>query len=145
VSSGALASAGAQSHFVGTFIGTGPLTLNLGFTSVNSVLGGAFASGTLFVLLTNTLGATTTKLFDDLFTVGDDITLAFALAGGVSTLDLVLFSEADASGARQTAQNFAQVVFAGTIGATAIPEPGTLALAGLALLGLAATRRRTAG
>jgi len=139
-----LASAIAQSHFVGTFSGTGSLTLNLGFTSDNVSIGGAFGSGTVFVLLTNTLGSTTTTLFNDLFTVGDDITLAFALSGGLNTLDLTLVSEADALVPGQW-QNTAALTFAGTIDTTAIPEPGTLALAGLALLGLAASRRRTAG
>ena len=133
------ASAGAQTHFLGSFLGTGVLDLHLGLASLNSIIGGGASNATLFVLLTNVLGPTTTTLFNDFFTAGSGINLHFNnILGGVTTLDLVLFSEASTTGGGQSAQNFAQVAFDGTIPAPATP---LLVFAGLAAL--AGTRRKS--
>jgi len=126
------ASAGAQSHFVGSILGNGRLNLQLSFDSLDSIVGSGFGDGTLFVLLTNTMGATTTTLFNDFFTESGVYNLQFGVpAGGVSRLDLLLFSEAMTTGAGQSAQNFSQVTISGTI-----PVPATpfLVVAGLAAL-----------
>jgi hypothetical protein len=139
------ATAGAQSHFVGTFTGTDPLSLNLDFDNLSALVGGGTSAATLFVLLTSATGSTTTTLLNSFYTVGGDISLYFPALGDLNTLDLLLFSEAATTGAGQSGQNISQLVFTGTIGATAVPEPGTIALASLALLFLGATRRRRDG
>ena len=61
--------AGAQSHFVGSILGDGPLKLHFSFDSLDSIIGAGASDGTLFVLLTNTVGAVTTTLFNDFFSV----------------------------------------------------------------------------
>ncbi len=125
-------SAGAQSHFVGSILGNGRLNLQLDFDSLDSIVGGGFGDGTLFVLLTNTVGATTTTLFNDFFSVSGLYSLQFAVpVGSVSTLDLLLFSEAATTGAGQSGQNFSQVTISGTI---PVPPTPLLVVAGLAAL-----------
>ncbi len=132
------ASAGAQSHFVGSILGNGPLKLHFGFDSLDSIIGGGFGDGTLFVLLTNTVGAMTTTLFNDFFTVSGLYNLQFDVpVGGVSRLDLLLFSEAMTTGAGQSGQNFSQVSISGTI-----PLPATPFLVVGGLAALLTSRRR---
>jgi hypothetical protein len=134
-------SAVAQSHFVGTFLGSGRLILYFDFDNITSLIGGGTAAGTLFVMVTNTIGASTTTLFNDLFAVGsNDITLELFSTGGVNTVDLLLFSEAVATGAGQAAQNFSQVTFNGTI-----PLPPSILLVIAALAVMLITRNRAAG
>ena len=90
------------------------------------------------MLLTNTVGATTTTLFNDFFTQSGLYNLQFAVpVGGVSTLDLLLFSEATTTGAGQSGQNFSQVTISGTI-----PLPATPFLVVAGLAALFTTRRR---
>lgn len=136
------ASAGAQSHFVGTFLGTGGLSLHLVLDSLSSLVGGATSDATLFVLLTNTLGPTTTTLFNDFFTASTDLTLNFGPLGGIDTLDLLLFSEANTTGAGQSGQNFSQVSFAATTFDGTIPLPATLPLVVIGLAAMLAVRRK---
>ena len=132
------ASAGAQSHFVGSILGNGPLKLHFGFDSLDSIVGGGFGDGTLFVLLTNTIGAMTTTLFNGFFTESGLYNLQFDVpVGGVSRLDLLLFSEAMTTGAGQSGQNFSQVSISGTI-----PLPATPFLVVAGLAALLASRRR---
>lgn len=131
------ANSGAQTHFVGSFLGSGPLELHLAFLDLNSIFGGGTADATLFVLLTNVLGSTTTTLFNDFFTASGDIDLQFDVAGGVTSLDLLLFSEASTSASGQSGQNFAQVTFDGTIAA-----PPTLLLVLSGLGAIVITRRK---
>jgi len=121
-----------QSHFLGSFSGNGLLTLHLGFDSFNSIVGGGSATGSLFVLFTNRLGATTTTLFNDVFTVGSPISLQFVLpAGGVSSLDLTLVSEASSTAAGQSSQNFSQLTFSGDL---PLPSTWLLLMAALAAM-----------
>ena len=136
------ANAGAQSHFLGTFLGSGLLTIRLGFDDLNSVVGGAASSGTLFVLVTSTVGTTTTTLFNNFFTVGGNHDLSLITPGGINTLDLVLFSQAATTGAGQGAQNFSQIVFSGDIAANAVPEPATVTLLFAGVLTMLAWKRR---
>jgi hypothetical protein len=106
--------------------------LQLSFDSLDSIVGSGFGDGTLFVLLTNTVGATTTTLFNDFLHGERRLQPAVRRSrGGVSRLDLLLFSEAMTTGAGQSAQNFSQVTISGTI-----PVPATpfLVVAGLAAL-----------
>lgn len=135
------ASAEAQSHFLGTFLGSGPLSLHLGFDDLNSLVGGASADAILFVLLTNTLGTTTTTVFNNFFTVGRGIDLQFTVPGTINTLDLVLFSEAATTGAGQSGQNFSQVSFVGTV---PLPATPLLVIAGLAAMLTARRKRKNA-
>ena len=130
-------SAGAQAHLVSTITGSGRLTLHFDFDSLDTLAGGP-ASGTLFVLLTNTLGTTTTTLLDRFFDVSADTTLEFFLPGATSVLDLVLFSSATTTGAGQSAQNFAQVAVTGTV-----PTPDTLPLVAGGLVAAFVVRRRS--
>lgn len=126
------ATSAAQSHFVGSILGSGRLNLHFDFQDLDSIVGGATSDGTLFVLLTNAVGGTTTTLFNNFFTTTGLYNLEFGVpAGGVSRLDLLLFSEATTTGAGQAAQNFSQVAITGTI-----PVPATpfLVVAGLAAL-----------
>ncbi|NUZ08376.1 hypothetical protein [Piscinibacter koreensis] len=135
------ASAVAQAHLVGSFLGGGPLILYFDFDSITSAIGGGTAAGTLFVTVTNTLGSSTTTLFNDLFAVGaNDITLELFSAGGMNTIDLLLFSEAASTGAGQAAQNFAQVTFSGTI-----PLPSSILLVIAAMAAMLIARNRAAG
>jgi len=133
------ASAGAQSHFVGSILGNGPLKLHFGFDSLDSIVGGGVGDGTLFVLLTNTVGAVTTTLFNDFFTGSGLFNLQYDVpVGGVSRLDLLLFSEATTTAAGQSAQNFSQVTVGGTI---PLPATPLLVIAGLGAM-LASRRKR---
>lgn len=134
------ANSGAQSHFVATFLGAGRLNLHLVFDSLTSAAGGAMADATLFVLLTNTLGSTTTTLFDNFFSSGQDVNLQFTALGNISTFDLLLFSQAATTGIGQSAQNFSQVTFDGTI-----PLPPTPALVVVGLAAMFVARRQAAG
>ena len=132
------ATSGAQSHFVGSILGNGPLKLHFDFDSLDSIIGGGFGDGTLFVLLTNTVGAITTTLFNDFFTSSGLYNLQYDVpVGGVSRLDLLLFSEAATTGAGQSGQNFSQVTISGTI-----PLPATPFLVVAGLAALLASRRR---
>ena len=134
------ANSGAQSHFVGSILNSGILNLQLDFTNLTSLVGNAFADGTLFVLLTNTVGNTTTTLLDTFYTNPGLINLRYGVAGGVTKLDLLLFSEAGSTGAGQSGQNFAQVGITGTV-----PLPATpfLLLAGLGAM--LVVRRKSTG
>ena len=132
------ASSGAQSHFVGSILGNGPLNLHFDFQDLDSIVGDGTSDGTLFVLLTNTLGATTTILFNDFFTSTGLYNLGYNVpVGGVTRLDLLLFSEATTTGAGQAAQNFSEVTFSGTI-----PLPATPFLVVAGLAALVTSRRR---
>ena len=132
------ASAGAQSHFVGSILGNGALKLHFDFDDLDSIVGGGASDGTLFILLTNTAGAITTTLFNGFLTQGGLFNLQFDVpAGGVSRLDLLLFSEATTTGAGQAAQNFSQVTISGTI-----PLPATPFLVVAGLAALLTSRRR---
>jgi hypothetical protein len=134
-----LTDAVGQSHFLGSFLGNGLLTLHLGFDSFNSIVGGGSATGSLFVLFTNRVGATTTTLFNNVFTAGGPINLQFVLpAGGVSSLDLTLVSEASSTSAGQSAQNFAQLTFSGDL-----PLPSTWLLLMVALVAMAFVQARS--
>jgi hypothetical protein len=139
------ASAEAQSHFVGNFTGGGALLLNFDFVDLTSLVGGGTGAGTLFVQLSNTFGGTTTTLLNNVFTNGGDTTLSLFVAGGISTLDVLLFSEADSRGVGQSAQNFSQVAFGGTLTPNAVPVPPTLALVLIALGAMVGVRRKAAG
>lgn len=139
------ASSGAQSHFVGTFLGDGLLSLLLDFDSLTSLVGGGTGSGTLFVLLTSALGGTSTVLLNDFYSAGDDLIFNFTTFG-TTTLDLLLFSEAGTLGAGEAGQNFAQVVFSGDlVRANAVPLPSTLLLTGVGFLAFLTGRRRARG
>jgi len=132
------ASAGAQSHFVGSILGTGALKLHFAFDDLDSIVGNGASDGTLFIFLTNTVGAITTTLFNGFLTQSGVFNLQFDVpAGGVSKLDLLLFSEATTTSAGQAAQNFAQVRVDGTI-----PLPATPFLIVAGLAALATSRRR---
>jgi len=134
-----LTNAVGQSHFLGSFLGNGLLTLHLGFDSFNSIIGGGTATGSLFVLLTSRVGATTTTLINDVFTVGSPINLQFVLpAGGVTALDLTLVSEASSLSAGQSAQNFSQLTFSGDI-----PLPSTWLLIAVALAAMMFVRAKS--
>ena len=61
------ASAEARSSFTGSFTASGALNLNISFTT-NDTLNLGSGSGVLFVLFTNTVGSTTTTLFNSVFT-----------------------------------------------------------------------------
>jgi hypothetical protein len=118
------ASALAQTHFLGSFSGSGRLSLHLGLDSTNTLVGGGLADVMLFVLVQNTLGGVTTTLFNTFFTSGTNVDLLAILpVGGITTLDLLLFSEASTSGAGQSGQNSSNLTFA-----AAIPLPATLLL-----------------
>jgi hypothetical protein len=90
------------------------------------------------------VGAVTTTLFNDFFTTDADIGLQYDVpVGGVSTLDLLVFSEASTTGAGQSGQNLAQVTFGGTLGdPAAIPLPGTLVLVITGLATMLMRRRK---
>ena len=134
------ASALAQSHFLGSFSASGRLSLDLGFDSTNALVGGGLADAMLFVLVQNTLGGVTTTLINTFFTSGIDIDLQAILpVGSITTLDLLLFSEASTSGAGQSGQNFSQLTFA----AAAIPLPATLLLFITGLGAMLAVRRKS--
>lgn len=134
------ASAGAQSHFHGTFGGSGVLNLSIVFDNLNSIVGGGVSEGHLFILLTNSLGFLTSTLIPPDLTAPGSYNFRFdAPVGGVNTLDVVLFSSADTFAAGQSAQNFAQVQIGGTI-----PLPATPLLLLAGSLGMFAVRRRTA-
>ena len=135
-------SATAQAHFAGTIFGGGPLHILLDFDTF-SLLDGGTATNTLTVLLTNTLGATTSTLFNGTFTSPGDYLLDYQTPlGSSSRLELLLTSTV-ATAAGQIAQNFAQVGFSGTV-----PTSGTasLLLVGRvgAALALRPSRRRAA-
>ena len=135
-------SATAQARFAGTILGAGPLHILLDFDTLN-LLDGGTAANTLTVLLTNTLGATTSTLFSGTFTSAGDYLLDYLTPlGSSSRLDLLLTSTA-ATGAGQLAQSFAQIAFSGTV-----PIAGTAPLLVAALvaaaLALRPGRRRAA-
>lgn len=132
------ASAGAQSHFHGTFGGSGVLNLSMNFTNLNASTGDGFPDGHLFALLTNSLGFATSTLIPPDLTASGNYNFRFdAPVGGINTLDIVLFSSADTTGPGQSAQNFAQVAIGGTI-----PLPATPLLIFAGLGGMLAARRR---
>ena len=123
------AQAAGQSHFLGLFNSAGPLSLHLGFDFLTSIVGGGTAAGGLSVVLTNTVGGTTTTLLNELYVAGRVVDLLFDLPiGGTGALDLVLFSEVSSFAAGQSAQNFLQVVFSATLSERPVPLPATLLL-----------------
>jgi len=133
------ASALAQSHFLGSFSGSGRLSLHLGFDTTNALVGGGLADAMLFVLVQNTVGGVTTTLFNTFFASGTNIDLLAILpTGGTTTLDLLLFSEASTTGGGQSGQNFSELTFA-----AAIPLPATLLLLIAGLGAMLAVRRKS--
>jgi hypothetical protein len=134
------ADAQAESHFVGTFPGYGPLNLHLGFIDLSTLLGGGTGDGHLFVLLQNTVGATTTTLFNN-EVFGSPIDFHYVVpVGGITTLDLLLFGEASSTNPGDSGQNFSQVTINGTI-----PLPATPLLMVAGLGAMLAARRKSAG
>jgi hypothetical protein len=132
-----------QSHFLGSLLGNGLLVLHLNFDTFTSLVGGGTGSGTLAVLFTNRIGATTTTLFNNVFTSAGNIALSFVLpAGGTSSLDLTLFSEASTTGARQSGQNFSQLQFSGDL---PLPATPLLLLAGVGAMMFARRRHGAVG
>ena len=114
------ASAESYSRFIGSFSVPGPLRLNLSFNTFNTLSGGS-GDGTLFVMLTTTVGTSTTTLFNGVYTQPGSYLLSYTLASGSTTqLTLFLTSDAATTAAGQSAQSFAQVGFTG-----AVPEPAT--------------------
>ncbi len=132
------ASAGAQSHFNATVLGSGRLHLNLSFDDLNAI-GGGTGSGTLFVEVTNTLGGITSTLFNGFYDASTVASLEWFAPGSTSTVDLLLFSTASTTGDGQSAQNFSQVSVTGTI-----PSPETLPLMVGGLAGMFVIRRKAA-
>lgn len=126
-----VAYATGQSEFNGVLAGSGPLWLHFDFLTLTSIFGdGSDAVGSLFVTLSNTVDGTMTTLFSSVFTSDISFDLNYMLPlGGLTTLDVILVSEASTSGSAQSGQNFAQVSYYGMI-----PEPTTSALVVLALL-----------
>jgi len=134
-------SAVGQSHFLANIQGDGKHELLLDFDNLNTIVGGGLGSGNLFVFLTTTLGATTTTVFNNVITMTGLIDLNYVVpAGGFSTIDLLLVSEASTTGPGQSGQNFAQV----TISGQTVPLPGTALLVIAGLLAMFAARRRSA-
>jgi PEP-CTERM motif len=130
------ASAEARSSFTGSFTASGALNLNIAFNTSNTLDLGS-GSGVLFVLFTNTVGSTTTTLFNSVFTEPANLLLQYTLAAGsTSNLHLSLVSQAATTGAGQATENFSQVSFTGVV-----PEPATwlLLVAGIAAIGLRKT------
>ncbi len=132
------ASAEAYARFVGSFSGAGSFRLTLDLNTFETLSGGSGA-GTLFVLLTTTVGSTTTTLFNSVFSSTGSYVLQYTLAPNSSSqLSLFLTDEAATTGAGQSAQSFAQVAYAATL---AVPEPATWLMLGLGI-GLMVLRRR---
>ena len=127
---------GAQAHFNGSFTGAGPIKLDLKYDSLDSLLGGGSSSSQLFVLLSNSAAGT---LFNGPLLPNGLNHLQFNVLGGISTLDLVLFSDATTTAAGQSGQNFSQVTFGGTI-----PLPATPFLVVAGLGAMLAARRKNA-
>ena len=141
------ATAGALSQFAGTFSGTGDFRLNFDFDNLTSLVGGAASAGTLLVAVTNTVGGITMTLFQEIFNAGGDFIVDLTSPGGVTTLDLLVFSQSTSSGDAQSAVNFAQVVFSGEFlqGPVPVSPPLPLVLLGLgAMFGVQVQRRGTA-
>ena len=130
------ASALASSSFVGSFAQAGAFSLMLDFNTFNSLAGGS-GMGSLAVLLTNTVGATTTTLFNSVYTEAGSYLLQYSLPSGSTTqLGLFLSGNAATTGAGQTAQSFAQVGFT-----SAVPEPASWLLLGLGIGALVLRRQ----
>ena len=95
--------------------------------------------------VTNTLGGTTTTLFNSSYGSSSDITLSLLSTGGINTLDLLLFSQASTTGDDQVGGNSSRVTFDGTITANAIPVPPTLSLVFVGLVAMVGVRRKGPG
>lgn len=135
-----LASGVATSHFSGSFINHGLLSLYMNFDTIGFASGTGVADGSLFVTLTND----GTTLISDVFTTSGPLNFFFDLPiGSVGVLDLLLVSEANAMGAAGGGVgdgfNLALVSFTGTV-----PLPATWLLVVIGIGALGAVRRRIA-
>ena len=136
-STSGFASGIGSAEFIGTFTPVLPLVdLSIGFSSSDFTSGAtAFSAGSLFVSLAS--GGST--LFQQIFTTSGPISQIITVPlGKPATLDILLTSEADVL-TGGSASNTALATFTAT---GAAPEPATLALLGIGVAGLAASRRR---
>jgi hypothetical protein len=134
---GGVVSGTATSHFSGSFLNTGPTTLNIAFTPLDSEVGSGSGLTTLFVTLTS--GATT--LFQDF--IGGSQQFSFDLAAGTTILlDLTLSSEARAGFPTQGAGNASSlglVSFDASV-AGSVPSPATWLLVAIGLAAMSGRR-----
>lgn len=129
---GGIASSVATSHFVGSFLNSGFITLNIDFTALDIADDTGDAGTSLFVLLTS--GGVT--LFQDYIT--GPWAFAYDPAAGTSVLDLTLSSQASAGFPAPgvgSGSSFGLVSFTGTV-----PEASSLLLLSLGLGMLLAVR-----
>jgi hypothetical protein len=127
ISTGGIAVANAESHFVGTFTNTPRLSLSFDLFSLAGAIDAGVAALTLYVQLISNGNV----IFDQFY----DSTSAFSLyfevpSSSINMLDLRLVAESSALDTG-SAQGF------GTVTVSAVPLPGTLLLllAGLGVLG----------
>ena len=135
-----IANAVATSHFLGSFLNTGPLALSIDFTPFSFASGSGLSTTSLFVLLTSD-GVT---LFNDFITGSRAFNFA-AVAGTTGTLDLTLSSEVSGGFA---AEGVGDASSAGQVSFTSpVPDPATwmLFVTGLGGLSVAIRRRQTRG
>lgn len=138
----AAASAQVEARFVGTLADSGRLRFSFELASDGTVGGGGAggtAAGLLSVLLTSTLGNTTSTLLSTSFSATGNHVFDFDLAAGSSTaLDLRLAGNAATSALGQSAAQFSQLSFS----VTAVPEPASWLMLAAGMAGLGAFRRR---